>query len=88
MHLIEFKICVIVGNGSRVVVTHQIFYSFASKLFFFTGSCVFSMQSCTLRSSCVGQYFIVTIQQNILKNRFVDKCGFVHTLIKTSVYVL
>ena len=26
MHLIEFKICVVVGNGSRVVVTHQIFY--------------------------------------------------------------
>ena len=25
MYLIEFKICVIAGNGSRVVVTHQIF---------------------------------------------------------------
>ena len=25
MHLIEFKMCVIAGNGSRVVVTHQIF---------------------------------------------------------------
>ena len=25
MHLIEFKICVIAGNGSRVVFTHQIF---------------------------------------------------------------
>ena len=27
MHLIKFKICVVAGNGSRVVVTHQIFYS-------------------------------------------------------------
>ena len=26
MHLIEFKICVIAGNGSRVVVTHQIYF--------------------------------------------------------------
>ena len=25
MHLIEFKICVVAGNGSHVVVTHQIF---------------------------------------------------------------
>ena len=28
MHLIEFKICAIAGNGSRVVVTHQIFFYF------------------------------------------------------------
>ena len=26
MYLIEFKICVIADNGSRVVVTHQIFH--------------------------------------------------------------
>ena len=26
MHHIEFKICVIAGNGSRVVVTTQIFF--------------------------------------------------------------
>ena len=25
MHPIEFKICIVAGNGSRVVVTHQIF---------------------------------------------------------------
>ena len=25
MHLIEFKMCVIADNGSRVVVTHHIF---------------------------------------------------------------
>ena len=26
MHLIEFEMCVVAGNGSRVVVTHQIFF--------------------------------------------------------------
>ena len=26
MYLIEFKICVIAGNGNRVVVSHQIFF--------------------------------------------------------------
>ena len=26
MYLIEFKMCVIVGNGSCVVVSHQIFF--------------------------------------------------------------
>ena len=26
MHLIEFKICVVACNGSRVVVSHQIFF--------------------------------------------------------------
>ena len=26
MHRIEFKICLVMGNGSRVVVTQQIFF--------------------------------------------------------------
>ena len=30
MHLIEFIICVIAGNGSRVVVSHQIFLNYIS----------------------------------------------------------
>ena len=36
MHLIEFKMCVIAGSGSRVVVTHQIFNVEVTIKFYYT----------------------------------------------------
>ena len=32
MYFIEFKICVVVGNGSHVVVTYQIFPSYVDSM--------------------------------------------------------
>ena len=70
MHLIEFKICIIAGNGSRVVVTHQIFI-FTLEAIFLQNRGALNSKSCIKNGAYLPQNKTYGVSK-IIWNRMFD----------------